>query len=131
MPTPWSAEDDKTLLKAVQEYQDRGKKLNWVAIHEVHLSHMDFKQRKHPNKVLREHYATWKTWAASVLFRNSRSGRLAPSASISFLKSAALHLSERHMRSSSQAGLLSAPRSPSAMGLERAAGSGRDSLRDG
>ena len=32
----WSAEDDKTLLKAVQEYQDRGKKLNWVAIHEDH-----------------------------------------------------------------------------------------------
>ena len=43
--TTWSAEDDKTLLKAVQEYQDRGKKLNWVAIHEDHLSHMDFKKQ--------------------------------------------------------------------------------------
>ena len=55
MPRPWSAEDDKTLLKAVQEYQDRGKKLNWVAIHEDHLSHMDFKNRQ-PNHVLRQHY---------------------------------------------------------------------------
>ena len=52
MPTTWSAEDDKTLLKAVQEYQDRGKKLNWVAIHEDHLSHMDFKKRP-PSNVLR------------------------------------------------------------------------------